>query len=197
MPIWSYWYRRSADEGSHFYVNNKIMRGFVGYWTFFVVKYICIFCTLQTHRKMCTINFTWLERVSCQGMIHCWNICVKPLWWCNQTLCVQTPHVRSPVDIIYSLYSGLLLERHSRWWNNIEPALAQCLSCHPASTRPQTSSVLLLGHVLLRWPSIKTTLDQRIVFADSGASVTTPSRHTTLNQCWFKAGPPSATLDQR
>ena len=24
-----------------------------------------------------------------------------------------------------------------------------------------------------------------------------PSRHTTLNQCWFNVGPPSTTLDQR
>ena len=24
-----------------------------------------------------------------------------------------------------------------------------------------------------------------------------PSRHNTLNQCWFNVGPPSTTLDQR
>ena len=66
-----------------------------------------------------------------------------------------------------------------------QPSLPACLHPYSANTRssPNVSSVLV-------------RLRKRRAEITSKRSTSTPSKHKTLNQCWFNVGPPSATLNQ-
>ena len=58
----------------------------------------------------------------------------------------------------------------------------------PAYTTLCPNVDVMLGQRLRRWTNIKSTLGQRLVFAEI------PAKHDTSNQCCFKAGPTSRHL---
>ena len=73
----------------------------------------------------------------------------------------------------------------------------QCVAC-PANTTPWTSVCLLLAHRLRRWPNIKTTVVQRLVFAGlSGVVLVVVIDSGVLNQgvgwCYAPGGGSTCT----
>ena len=62
--------------------------------------------------------------------------------------------------------------------------------------------ISIIDHLLRRWPNIKSTLGQRLVFSGLLSILAVslyslyPRRHETFTQCWCKVGRASTTLAQ-